>query len=157
VGILKRIYTKDYRLQLVNMMILMYNTLKNYKNQIYTGMNVGGTHHWYYNNGEWLETKTAPDQWKINFNCIKTRAKSAPINTGANIGTKYHWYIIADQIATKLDSNSYMTNMNGFKFKVGHKRPHWRMFSYNYPEQTSYKKKVIEILEDIIKKLKNGD
>jgi hypothetical protein len=135
----------------------MYDILKEYKGKIYTGMKIGASHNWKYNDGKWSETKIAPDKWTINFESIKTRMNAAPVNSGASTGSKFHWYIIADQIATKLNSNSYMTIMKGLKFKVGHKRPHWRIFSYNYPEQVSYKKKVIEILEDIIKKLKNGD
>ncbi|MFW9821145.1 MAG: hypothetical protein ACFFE5_16190, partial [Candidatus Thorarchaeota archaeon] len=66
----------------------------------------------------------------------------------------FHWYIIADQIATKIDENSYMTSMQGIKFKVGHKRPYWKKFSYNYPEQLTYKEKVIKILEKVLKDLK---
>ncbi len=131
-----------------------FNILKKFEDQIYTGMKIGGSHNWLYNNGKWIETKKAPDRWTINFDCVKTRTHSAPINSGANVGTKYHWYIIADQIATKIDSNSYMTSMKGVKFKIGHKRPNWKTFSYNYPEQASYKERVIEILEHILKKLK---
>lgn len=133
----------------------MYNTLKNYKDQIYTGMKVGGMHNWNYTNGKWSETKIAPDKWFINFESLKTRMHTAPVNSGASTGSKFHWYIIADQIATKLDSNSYMTHMKGTKFKVGHKRPHWKTFSYNYSEQKSYKEKVINILEDVLYRLKS--
>ncbi|MCK4779766.1 MAG: hypothetical protein KAT57_06245, partial [Candidatus Lokiarchaeota archaeon] len=79
----------------------------------------------------------------------------APSNTGANINTKFHWYIIADQIATKIDSNSYMTSMKGVKFKIGHKRPYWKTFSYNYPNQVTYKQRIIKILEETLMKLKN--
>jgi len=125
----------------------MYDTLKTHNNETYTGMKIGGSHSWDYNNGAWNETKTAPDRWTFNYNSLKTRAHAAPFNSGANIETKYHWYIIADQIATKIDSNSYMTSMKGVKFKVGHKRPNWRTWSYNYPEQESYKQKLIKILE----------
>lgn len=134
----------------------MYNSMKKYNDQIYTGMKVGGTHHWNYNDGKWEETKVTPDQWTIKFNSIKRRVNNAPINTGASTGTQFHWYIIADQIATKLDANSYMTDMEGMKFKIGHKRPHWKTFSYNYPEQLSYKKRVIEILKKLIKDLENS-
>jgi hypothetical protein len=130
--------------------------MKKYKDQIYTGMKVGGTHHWNYKNGKWEETKVAPDQWTMKFNCIKSRVNSAPNNTGVSIGTQFHWYIIADQIATKLDANSYMTDMEGMKFKIGHKRPHWKAFSYNYPEQLSYKKRIIKILQNIIEDLKKS-
>jgi len=134
----------------------MYNSLKNHNNKIYTGMKIGGSHLWNYNDGKWNETKMAPDRWTFNFNSLKTRTHAAPINSGANIQTKYHWYIVADQIATKIDSNSYMTSMKGVKFKVGHKRPHWKTFSYNYPEQESYKKRVIKILETALEGLKRS-
>ena len=132
----------------------MYNSLKVHNNKIYTGMRIGSSHYWNYNNGKWYEIKEAPDKWSFQFNSLKTRVNPAPNNTGASLNTKYHWYIIADQIATKRDNNSYMTSMKGIKFKIGHKRPYWKTFSYNYPEQISYKERVITILEDIITKLK---
>ncbi len=132
----------------------MYDILKNYNNKKYSGMRIGDSHSWDYNNGKWNEIKTAPDRWKIKFDCLKTRVRSAPNNSGASIQSKFHWYIIADQIATKVDNNSYQTSMKGVKFKIGHKRPHWRTFSYNYPEQLSYKENVIKILENILEKLK---
>lgn len=118
-------------------------------------MKVGGSHRWNFN-GEWLETKEAPDKWEFNFKSKKTRINPTPQNTGAQIGTKFHWYIVADQIATKIDSNSYKVDMNGLKFKVGHKRPYWRTFSYDYPEQLTYKEKIIEILEYLLKELKSS-
>jgi hypothetical protein len=102
-------------------------------------MKIGNSHCWHYKNGKWYETKKAPDKWSFKFNCLKTRVNPAPNNTGAAIKTKYHWYVLADQIATKINNNSYMTSMKGVKFKVGHKRPHWRTFSYNYSDQISYK------------------
>ena len=134
----------------------MYDSFKKYNNKIYTGMKVGGSHLWNYNNGKWNETKMTPEKWSFNFNSIKTRTYAAPANSGASIRTKYHWYIIADQIATKIDKDSYMTSMKGVKFKVGHKRPHWKTFSYNYPEQESYKERIISILETILDEMK-GD
>lgn len=135
----------------------MFDELKEYNGKIYTGMSIGGSHHWNYKDGEWIETKRAPDRWSFKFDSLKTRTHSAPVNSGANVNTKYHWYIIADQIATKLDANSYMTSMKGVKFKIGHKRPHWKAFSYNYPKQKSYKKRLIEILENILNKLKEEE
>jgi hypothetical protein len=135
--------------------IKFYDKLKDYNGQIYTGMKIGGTHKWHYNNGKWIETKVAPDQWTFNFQSIKTRFQSAPMNSGAKLNTKYHWYMIADQIASKLDANSYLTNMKGIKFKIGHKRPNWKTFSYNYPEQESYKDRIIKILEKTLENLKN--
>ncbi|MBN1802150.1 MAG: hypothetical protein JW891_11620 [Candidatus Lokiarchaeota archaeon] len=131
-----------------------YNKLKSYNNSTYSGMTIGHSHNWNYNNGKWHETKLSPNQWSFSFNSLKSRMHIAPFNSGANVQTKYHWYIIADQIATKLDANSYMTEMNGVKFKIGHKRPHWKTFSYNYLEQDSYKKQVIKILEETLRRLK---
>jgi hypothetical protein len=120
-------------------------------------MEVGNSHYWNYKNGKWNETKEAPDRWSFTFNSIKTRVNPAPINTGAYINTKFHWFILADQIASKINNNSYMTSMKGIKYKIGHKRPQWRSFSYNYPQQLSYKERVINILEDMIKNIKNGN
>jgi len=133
-----------------------FNTLKTYNNEIYTGMRVGQSHNWNYTDGKWIETKKAPDRWIFNYKSLKSRAHHAPENTGASVKTQYRWYIIADQIATKLDSNSYMTEMKGVKFKIGHKRPHWKQYSYDYPEQLSYKEKVIQILENIITRLRKS-
>lgn len=133
----------------------MYDTLKTYKGTVYSGMKIGNSHRWNYKDGKWCETKKAPDRWDFKFDSLKTRMHLAPVNTGASVRTKFHWYIIADQIATKLNNNSYMTSMNGVKFKVGHKRPHWRTFSYNYPEQIPYKERIINILESTLQKLKN--
>ena len=118
-------------------------------------MKVGGTHEWNYNNGKWIETKMSPEKWNFKFDSVKTRLHQAPYNTGAEKNTKFHWYLIADQIATKLDKDSYMTKMRGVKFKIGHKRPHWNAFSYGYPQQESYTQKIIKILEDTLSSLKN--
>ena len=135
--------------------IKYYDKLKDYNGQIYTGMKIGGMHKWHYNNGKWFETKITPSQWTFNFQSVKTRFLSAPMNSGAKLNTKYHWYIIADQIASKLNANSYLTNMKGIKFKIGHKRPNWKKFSYQYPEQESYKERVIKILETALVRLRN--
>lgn len=132
----------------------MYNSLKKYHNKLYSGMRVGLSHQWNYADGKWFETKQEPDKWSFKFDSLKTRIHNAPTNTGASINTKFHWYIIADQIATKINENSYMTSMKGVKFKIGHKRPYWKTFSYNYPEQLSYKERVIKILEEILFELK---
>ena len=132
----------------------MYNSLKKYNNKIYTGMRVGLSHQWNYTNGKWYETKKEPEKWSFKFESLKTRINPAPINSGAKINTQFHWYIIADQIATKIDNNSYMTSMKGLKFKIGHKRPYWKTFSYNYPNQKNYRERLIKILEEILAELK---
>jgi hypothetical protein len=134
----------------------MYNKYKVYGKKIYTGMSVGSSHHWNYDNGKWFETKEAPDKWSFMFDSLKTRITPAPKNTGASNNSKFHWYIIANQIATKIDENSYMTSMKGVKFKIGHKRPYWRTFSYNYPNQITYKERVIRALEETLKQLKEN-
>ncbi|MCK5559300.1 MAG: hypothetical protein KAJ51_01860 [Thermoplasmata archaeon] len=134
-----------------------YDELKEYNGQIYTGMLIGSSHNWNYPNGKWHETKLAPDKWEFKFESIKCRDRTAPNNTGASKGTTYHWYIIADQKATKLDNDSYQTLMNGVKFKIGHKRPHWRNFSYEYDEQLSYREKIIRVLGETLNELKRED
>ncbi len=132
-----------------------YDELKEFNGKVYTGMLIGSSHNWVYPNGKWVETKVAPDKWKFSFESIKRRSRSAGDNTGAAKGTIYHWYIIADQKATKLDNDSYQTSMSGMKFKIGHKRPYWRKFSYDYEDQVPYKSKVTQVLKETLDELKN--
>ncbi len=40
--------------------------------------------------------------------------------------------------------------MEGLKYKIGHKRPYWKGFSYTYKDQKSYRQKLIEILKDTL-------
>jgi hypothetical protein len=135
----------------------LYDTVKNYNGVSYSGMQIGGTHNWLYKNGIWNETKLTPDKWKINFKCEKHRMREAPQDSGAGIGSGFNWFIIADQKAIKRNENVYSTEMNGLKFKVGHKRPQWKNWSYNYPEQPSYKQSVIQLLEEVLKQLRTSD
>ena len=113
-------------------------------------MLIGGSHDWLYPNGHWHETKLAPDKWEFSFEAMKRRNHTALENTGAALGTTYHWYIIADQKATKLDSDSYQTKMTGLKFKLGHKRPYWKKFSYEYAGQMSYQDRIKLALQEIL-------
>ena len=62
---------------------MTYNTLKKFNNQIYSGMRIGGSHQWLYDNGKWFETKLTPDVWQFSFHSIKTLFQNAPINSGA--------------------------------------------------------------------------
>jgi hypothetical protein len=133
-----------------------YDELKVYNGKVYTGMLIGRSHNWAYPDGRWKETKVAPDKWEFSFESVKRRSYSAKENTGAAKGTTYHWYILADQKAQKIDSDSYQTTMNGVKFKIGHKRPHWRSFSYDYADQLSYEERVKKVLEETLVKIK-GD
>ncbi len=130
-----------------------YNAFKEHNGQKYTGMSIGGNHRWKYDNGVWGETKVTPDKWKFQFTCQKNRMHEAPRGTGALKGTEFHWYIIADQKVVKLDENTYKTLMIGSKFKIGHKRPNWNVWNYNYRHE-SYEDKIIKILEETIKLLR---
>lgn len=129
-----------------------YDALKVYGGKIYTGMAVGGCHSWKYNNGIWDETKISPDKWEFTFTSNKERARHAPPGTGALVDTAYHWYIVADQKVSKLDENTYSTVMSGAKFKIGHKRPVWK--SWNYEYQGAYYEDIeIAILKGMIEDL----
>lgn len=120
----------------------------------YTGARIGYVHNWQYPDGVWKEKKVDPKKWRFSFACTKRRKVSAPLNSGAGEGTDYHWLILADQHGVKLDNDQYKTLMVGTKYKMGHKRPYWRGFSYNYPEQKSYRQSLIEKLEAVVKQLK---
>lgn len=130
-----------------------FNELKNFHGQKYSGMPVGGSHNWLYPHGRWLEEKISPDQWKFKFTATKQRNYPAPVGSGAHPGTEYHWYVLADQKVIKLDADRYQTTMEGLKFKLGHKRSHWRGFSYQYPEQRSYRRTLIDILRTTLRQL----
>lgn len=76
-----------------------YNVLKSFNGQVYSGMAVGGSHTWNYDEGTWKETKVEPDLWKVDYQTTKRRARKAPKGSGAPVGTEYHWLIVAHQVS----------------------------------------------------------
>lgn len=134
-----------------------YDDLKVFNGETYTGMPIGGTHRWDYPNGLWREKKIAPDEWIFEFVCTKGRKRAAPVNSGAKQGTGFSWFIVADQKAVKLNTDQYQTTMEGSKFKVGHKRPHWRKWSFEYPEQLTHRQRVIQILQQTLERLEGEE
>lgn len=79
-----------------------YNALKTFDGQTYSGMAIGGAHKWNYEPGQWTETKTEPDLWKIDFHTNKRRQRNAPKNSGAPVDTEYHWLIVAHQVRCEM-------------------------------------------------------
>src|SRR5947209_9869352 len=130
-----------------------YDDVKEFGGETYSGMAVGGEHTWLYPNGLWRETKVAPDRWDFTFNSIKERERSAPPGSGVPVGTQYHWYILAHQRVRKIDADSYTTLMSGVKYKIAHKRPHWRKWSSEYPDQPSESQKLSDVLEETLARL----
>jgi hypothetical protein len=124
-----------------------YNHYKTFEGHQYTGMKIGRSHKWYYDQGIWKDKKLTPDQWEIEYSVTKRRAGKAPEGSGAAVGTKYHWYIIAHQIVTKLDANDYSTSINGMKFKLAHKRAGKETWSASTKTQ---RKKAIKILKKLL-------
>ena len=110
--------TKENRSDLA----VSYNEFKDYEGQRYTGMKIGRSHKWYYDQGEWKETKITPDLWQIGYAVTKRRAGRAPEGSGVPVGTEYHWYVLAHQNVTKFSANDYTTSLTGLKFKIAHKR-----------------------------------
>lgn len=99
-----------------------YDRFKEFEGKRYTGMAVGRRHKWRYDQGEWSERKVTPDKWEFTYAVKKRRAGKAPEGSGAPTGTAYRWYILAEQVVTKLDANTYSTEMVGLKHKLAHKR-----------------------------------
>ena len=99
-----------------------YNEFKEHEGQRYTGMKIGRSHKWYYDQGEWREKKITPDLWQIGYAVTKRRAGRAPEGSGVPVGTEYHWYILAHQNTAKQTANDYTTTLSGLKFKIAHKR-----------------------------------
>jgi len=131
-----------------------YDRYKHHGGEQYTGMKVGGTHKWYYDQGEWRERKVTPDDWKIYYKTIKRRAGKAPDEAGVPVGTEYNWLIVTHQRVTKLDANSYMTCMEGRKFKVAHKRAAKDTWNVSTKAQ---RKRVIAYLQALIAELEAAD
>jgi len=124
-----------------------YDDLKEDGGKVYSGMPVGGEHAWEYPNGIWLERKVAPDRWTFTFRSLKRRTREAPAGSGVPVGTQYHWFILAHQKVRKLDKDTYETLMDGVKYKVAHRRPFWRRWNTEYPDQVPEREVLIGILE----------
>src|SRR5512141_2096959 len=131
-----------------------YEKPKTFHGQRYTGMAVGRTHKWYYDQGEWREKKITPDLWEISYEVKKRRAGRAPEGSGVPVGTEYHWYIAADQTVKKLNANDYSTAMTGFKYKVGHKRADSDKWSAS---DNAQRKRLVKFLRELIDSIEHGE
>lgn len=132
---------------------MSFDDLKSFNGMKYSGMSVGAAHHWNYPNGTWEETKIAPNIWKIEFSSIKCRKVPAPEGSGVPLRTMYHWGLVCDQKVLKVSANEYETFMTGLKYKIGHKRPYWKDFSYRYTGQQTYRQRLISIFRNILVRL----
>jgi hypothetical protein len=130
-----------------------YNKLKEHEGQRYTGMKVGRTHHWHYDQGSWKEKKVTPEKWELTYSTIKRRAGKAPEGSGVPVGTAYHWFILAHQYVEKLNANDYMTQMVGLKYKLSHRRADKGDWSASGEAQ---KKHLVEILKSLIAELESN-
>src|SRR5438874_699676 len=124
-----------------------YNEFKEFEGHQYTGMKVGRSHKWFYDKGEWKETKITPDLWEISYAVTKRRAGRAPEGSGVPVGTEYHWYILAHQNVRKLNANDYTTSMTGLKFKLAHKRADTEKWSAGEKAQRN---RLIKLLKEMI-------
>jgi hypothetical protein len=127
-----------------------YNRYKVFGGQQYTGMQVGRSHKWYYDKGEWKETKITPDLWEMSYAVTKRRAGKAPEGSGVPVGTEYHWFILSHQIVKKLNANDYSTAMTGVKFKLAHKRAEKQKWSATAQTQ---RKRLVKLLKEMIAQL----
>lgn len=130
-----------------------YNQFKEFEGQKYTGMKIGRSHKWYYDKGEWKETKVTPDLWTISYAVTKRRAGHAPEGSGVPVGTEYHWYILAHQHVRKLNANDYTTALTGLKYKLAHKRAD--KDKWNISEKAQ-RKHLIKMLKDMIDQLEKA-
>ncbi len=129
-----------------------YNKFKEFEGKQYTGMKVGRSHKWYYDKGEWKETKITPDLWRIFYSVTKRRAGKAPPGSGVPVGTGYNWYIMAHQHVQKLNANDYSTTLMGLKYKIAHKRAHKDEWNATTPTQRTH---LIKFLKEMLHQLEN--
>ena len=127
-----------------------YDAFKEYEGRVYTGMKIGRSHRWHYEEGDWKETKITPDLWEISYAVTKRRAGRAPEGSGVPVGTEYHWYILAHQNVEKLNADDYTTSLSGLKFKIAHKRADTGKWSATPRTQ---RKRMIHFLQDVIREL----
>lgn len=127
-----------------------YDRFKEFEGRKYTGMKIGRSHKWYYDKGEWKETKITPDEWQIHYAVTKRRAGKAPEGSGVPVGTAYNWYILAHQNVKKLNANDYSTEMTGVKYKLAHKRADKASWSASDKAQ---RRKLIKIFQGMIDQL----
>jgi hypothetical protein len=127
-----------------------YNQYKEFEGKQYSGMQIGRSHKWYYDKGEWKETKITPDLWRIFYSVTKRRAGKAPKGSGAKVGTAYHWYILAHQRVQKLNANDYCTTLMGLKYKIAHKRADNDKWS---AKTTTQRNHLVKFLKEWIKQL----
>src|SRR5881275_1895519 len=78
---------------------------------------------------------------------VPVLGRQAAEGAGAPIGTAYGWYILAHQIVTKLDANSYTTEMAGLKYKLAHKRADKTTWSAS---ERAQRKRLVQILREMI-------
>jgi hypothetical protein len=131
-----------------------YDDFKEYEGRKYTGMKIGRSHKWYYDQGEWKETKVTPDLWQISYAVTKRRAGKAPEGSGVPVGTEYHWYILAHQNVQKINANDYTTSLSGLKFKIAHKRADTEKWSASSKAQ---RRRMIKFLQGVIEDLERED
>lgn len=127
-----------------------YEAVKNYNGKQYVGMQIGRSHKWYYDKGEWKDKKITPDLWEIRYAVTKRRAGKAPKGSGAPVGTGYHWYIMAHQEVIKLNADNYSTVLSGLKYKVAHKRAAKGNWSASVPTQ---RRSLLKFLREMVAQL----
>lgn len=127
-----------------------YNEYKTFGGQQYSGMKIGRSHHWHYDQGDWKETKITPDLWEVYYSVTKRRVGHAPKGSGVPVGTGYHWYILAHQNVFKLNADDYNTTLAGLKFKIAHKRADKNSWSTGSQGQ---RKRMIGFLKEMIVQL----
>jgi hypothetical protein len=131
-----------------------YDQFKMHEGKRYTGMKIGRGHRWKYDAGDWTEKKVTPDKWEFQYSVVKRRKGRAPEGSGAPVGTAYNWYILGRQIVTKLDANSYTTELAGVKYKLAHKRadkPSWSA------SDRAQRRRLVQILRETIGELERQD
>ena len=134
-----------------------YDDVKEHEGRPYTGMRVGGRHTWHYTDAVWREEKVAPDRWDFTLTSVKRRDAPSPPGSGAPPLSEYHWYLLAHQWARKIDRDSYDTFMTGVKYKLAHKRPHWRRWSNEVEGRASSQEAVLSILESTVAQFRSKD
>ena len=137
---------------------MTYNDVKTAPDgRVYSGAPIGLAHHWRYEDCFWDERKSSPDRWTIGMRATKRRMAAAPENSGAEVGGGFTWLVVGWQRVRKVDANAYETFLQGVKWKVAHRRPHWQNWSSTYEGQTRARPASIGFLRGFVEELERSE
>ena len=87
------------------------------------------TYTWDFLNAKWKDHRLDARDHTFILKARFEKAKDAYPSLTGEVGIEFHWFVFGDQIARKVDRDSFETLMTGTRCLLGYKKPSWRQFS----------------------------